>query len=198
MMQYIESLSRTLNSNFIDIKMSMLVVVHNQLIMTDKSKLLPIIKHINNKQDFVENVEKYHSSLLSYAFYLTGDVTLSKDLVQEAYYRAWVAKDSLKDWNAFRGWLNTILKRESARYFSKNKIQIDILDDNNQPTTKDDALENAINVNQVAKKLDQLPYIYKEVLTLYALGFTCEEISKRLELKLNTVLTRLQRARAKL
>ncbi len=59
------------------------------------------------------------TDLYRYAMWICGNDALAKDLVQETFLRAWRALDSLKDVDAAKSWLITILRREYARTFER-------------------------------------------------------------------------------
>ena len=68
--------------------------------------------------------------LFRYALWLTGQRALAEDLVQETYLRAWKALDELRDAQAAKPWLITILRREHARHHEKlgNRPATDLAD----------------------------------------------------------------------
>src|SRR5579863_5244402 len=60
--------------------------------------------------------------LLRFAFWLSRDLALAEDVVQETMLRAWKARDSLKDEAAAKPWLLTIIRREYARSFERKRL----------------------------------------------------------------------------
>ena len=59
-------------------------------------------------------MQAYSKDLYRYGLWLTKDVQVAEDLVQETFLRAWKAMDSLKDPGAVKSWLFTIYRRENA------------------------------------------------------------------------------------
>lgn len=64
--------------------------------------------------------------LYRYAWWLCRDRALADDLVQETLLRAWRSLDSLREEDAARQWLITILRREYLRELSRRKDTLDI------------------------------------------------------------------------
>src|SRR4029078_12280721 len=69
------------------------------------------------------------------AYCLCGDEALANDLVQETFLRAWRALGDLRETNAAKAWLITILRREHPDLYGRNTPQssdvseIDIADE---------------------------------------------------------------------
>ena len=78
---------------------------------------------IDNNVDFSRRAryEKLVASLYQdvyrYRFWLCKSQPLAEDLIQETFLRAWRSLDSLKNDNAAKAWLFTILRRENARLY---------------------------------------------------------------------------------
>ena len=137
--------------------------------------------------------------LLRFAFWLSRDLALAEDVVQETMLRAWNAQDSLKDEAAAKPWLLTILRREYARTFERKRlitVDIDELIAREEPTlgtTQDHELA------EMRAAIFKLPEEYREPLVLQVLmGYSTAEIGAELELSNAAVLTRLFRGRKKL
>jgi RNA polymerase sigma-70 factor (ECF subfamily) len=143
-------------------------------------------------------ISLYHADLYRYAFWLCRNSATAEDLVQETYLRAWKSLDSLLDANAAKSWLITILRRENARRFERKQFEIEQLSDE---VVDDEGLnpEQLAGESQIHKLINALSLEYREPLVLQLLfGMTGEEIASTLELNLNTVNTRLFRARQQL
>lgn len=143
----------------------------------------------------------YYQDLYRFAYWLGKDEHMAKDLVQEAYLRAWRAIDSLKDEKAAKSWIFTILRREFARQFEKKKPIISSLDnmvieveDNNQPSP-----DEIMDINITRQAMMNLEPKYAEPLMLQVIGgFSCEEIAEQLDISSSAVMTQLFRARKQL
>ncbi|MEZ5472900.1 MAG: sigma-70 family RNA polymerase sigma factor [Marinicella sp.] len=143
----------------------------------------------------------YYEDLYRFAFWLGKDEHMAKDLVQEAYLRAWRAIDSLKDEKAAKSWIFTILRREFARQFDKKKPAIDSMDDmpfeieDSQQYSPDDLMD----INLTRQAMMNLDQKYAEPLMLQIIGgFSCDEIAEQLNISQSAVMTQLFRARKQL
>lgn len=139
----------------------------------------------------------YHADLYRFAYWLCRDSDLAQDLVQDTYERAWKSLDALEDINAAKGWLFTILRRENARRFDRKRFEYEDteLDEimNDEVAGPDQDLSDA----QVRDAINALPEEYRAPLLMQVIGgFVSDEIAEQLELNINTVNTRLFRARA--
>jgi len=156
---------------------------------------------VNSKQrQFDALVRSLSGDLFRYAYWLCGDEALANDLVQETFLRAWRALGDLRETNAAKAWLITILRREHARLYERKTPQfsdvseLDIADERDavQPESagEDAAIRAAI------RRLDPK---YREPLLMQVLGgFSCEEIARELDISAAAVMTQLFRARQKL
>ncbi len=145
-------------------------------------------------------VHAYSKDLYRYGLWLTKDVQVAEDLVQETFLRAWKAMDSLKDPNAVKSWLFTIYRRENARRFEKVRPDTTPIDDINVDKfvhLEDDFAKTELIALRNALK--ELPEEYLEPLLLQVLGgYSCKEIAEILGIKSGAVMTRVFRARKKL
>jgi len=128
-----------------------------------------------------------------FAYWLTRDRPGAEDLVQEAYLRAWRALATLRDEQAAKSWLFSIVRNEYRRRWKSLKpAPSDAME---EPADGSDALQDWL----VRRHLQALPEDYREPLLLQVLGgFSCEEIADMLEVSCATVMTRLFRAHLKL
>lgn len=159
-----------------------------------------LITEGDRNAQFEAMVNAYSKDLYRYGLWLTKDVQISEDLVQETFLRAWKAMDQLKDPKAVKSWLFTIYRRENARRFEKVRPETTPIDDINvdQFAQIEDSFAK-IEVIALRKSLKDLPAEYLEPLLLQVLGgYTCDEIGEMLDIKSGAVMTRLFRARKKL
>ena len=141
----------------------------------------------------------YATDLYRYAAWLCGNEALARDLVQETFLRAWRALDSLKEQQAAKSWLITILRREYARTFERKVpplVDVDAVvvreEDELQP---DERLEREL----LREGMRSLPARYREPLLLQVvMGYSCEEIAAQLGITRSAVMTQLFRAREQL
>ncbi len=154
---------------------------------------------MNKQARFEAIAREYSTDMYRYAVWISGDHALAKDVVQEAFLRAWRALDKLKDEKAIKGWLFTIVRREYLRTFERkvpNFVDVDdvVLTELTQMEPEADS-EVAILRDAIAA----LPVKYREPLMLQVIGgFSCNEIAEKLGISRSAVMTQLFRAREKL
>jgi RNA polymerase sigma-70 factor (ECF subfamily) len=156
---------------------------------------------VNSKQrQFDALVRSLSGDLFRYAYWLCGDEALANDLVQETFLRAWRALGDLRETNAAKAWLITILRREHARLYERKTPQfadvseIDVADD------RDAAQPEHVGEDAVIRAaIHRLDPKYREPLLMQVLGgFSCDEIARELNISSAAVMTQLFRARQKL
>jgi RNA polymerase sigma-70 factor, ECF subfamily len=137
--------------------------------------------------------------LLRFAFWLSRDLALAEDVVQETPLRAWKSRDSLQNEAAAKPWFLTIIRREYARTFERKRpvtVDVDELISREEPifaATHDQGLV------EIRAALFKLPEEYHEPLVLQVLmGYSTAEIAAELGLTTGAVLTRLFRGRKQL
>ncbi|MDO7657213.1 MAG: RNA polymerase subunit sigma, partial [OM182 bacterium] len=70
---------------------------------------------LSRRARYEKLVASLYQDVYRYGFWLCKSQPLAEDLVQETFLRAWRSLDSLKNDNAAKAWLFTILRRENAR-----------------------------------------------------------------------------------
>lgn len=168
---------------------SSLKVVPKNL-MTDKER-----RHYS----YMQLVRLYHADLYRYSCWLCRSADTAQDLVQDTYLRAWKSIDLLQSEASAKAWLFTILRNENARRFERKQFQYqdveqDLLLDEHQVSP-----EQLYSQQQLLRQIESLEPEYSEPLILQIIGgFSGDEIAQLLALNLNTVNTRLFRARKQL
>ena len=144
-------------------------------------------------------VSVFHQDMFRYAAWLCRDVGIAEEVVQEALLRAWKSLDALRDDEAAKPWLLTIVRRENARYFERKRLEtVDI--DNLSPAQSALLAEtDDSDIDDLRQAIFQLDDDYREPLVLQVLmGHSTREIAALMGLQQGAVLTRLHRARLKL
>jgi RNA polymerase sigma-70 factor (ECF subfamily) len=143
--------------------------------------------------------QRLRPDLLRFAFWLSRDLALAEDVVQETMLRAWKAQDSLLDEGAAKPWFLTIIRREYARSFERKRlvtVDVDDLIAREEPML---AAAQDQDLAEMRSALFKLPEEYREPLVLQVLmGYTTAEIAAELDLSSAAVLTRLFRGRKQL
>ncbi len=144
-------------------------------------------------------VSVFYQDMYRYATWLCRDPGIAEEVVQEALLRAWKSLDALRDDEAAKPWLLTIVRRENARYFERKRLEtVDI--DNLSPAQSALLAEtDDSQVDDMRQAIFRLDDDYREPLVLQVLmGHSTKEIAELMGLQQGAVLTRLHRARLKL
>ena len=151
------------------------------------------------RQRFDSLVAVYYPDMFRYAAWLSRDRSIAEDVVQEALLRAWKSLDALRDDNAAKQWLLTIVRRENARYFERRLLEtvdIDELTASQEAAIAESPDPEIADMRAAIFRLDD---DYREPLVLQVLmGYSTKEIGQMMGLTQGAVLTRLHRARNKL
>ncbi len=143
--------------------------------------------------------ERLRPDLVRFAWWLCRDRTVAEDVVQEALLRAWKSRGELREAEAARPWLLTIVRREHARLYERRRLELSNLDDVIEIEPGALAVDTDVETLNLRLAMLRLPDEYREPLVMQVLGgFSTAEIASELGLTQTAVLTRLFRARARL
>ena len=151
------------------------------------------------RQRFDSVVTVFYQDMYRYAAWLCRDIGIAEEVVQEALLRAWKSLDALRDDDAAKPWLLTIVRRENARYFERKRLEtVDI--DNLTPAQSAMLAEtDDSDLDDMRQAIYRLDDDYREPLVLQVMmGHSTKEIAELMGLQQGAVLTRLHRARLKL
>jgi len=158
-----------------------------------------VYSDMNRQNRFETLVKAYSSDLYRFAFWLCNNHSIADDLVQDTFLRAWKALDKLEDEKKAKAWLITILRRENARRFERKQLELVDIEDVIVEDQLNLGPEQSLDKQQFYQAIAKLEIDYRDPLLLQVLGgFKTAEIAEILELNLNTVNTRLFRAKGQL
>ena len=171
-----------------------------------------LIRKILSGDDAAFNalVQKYQKSVHALVWRKVGDFHYAEEITQDAFLQAYEKLSTLKDPNQFAGWLYVIASRLCVAWMRKQKPAMQSLNDT--PLKEIDGLTYERYVLEqreseaterrheiVEELLEKLPDGEREVMTLYYLGeMTTKEIGNFLSVPVNTIVSRLHRARKRL
>ncbi|MCG9131940.1 sigma-70 family RNA polymerase sigma factor [Candidatus Poribacteria bacterium] len=159
---------------------------------------------------FTALVQKYQKSVHALAWRKIGDFHFAEDITQDVFLQVYKKLSTLKNPNQFAGWLYVTASRLCKNWNNKNKSVIESIEDISvleiQSMSYDryvsDQNEKAGSERRhkiVKILLSKLPESERTVMTLYYLGeMTAKEIGNFLGVSVNTVTSRLHRARKRL
>ena len=155
-------------------------------------------------------VQKYQKSVHALAWRKIGDFHYAEEITQDTFLQAYEKLPTLKNHNQFAGWLYVITNNLCTDWLRKKKPATQSLGDASVKTIDKLAYERYILEQREAEAterrheivkhlLEKLPESERTVVTLYYLGeMTTKEIGKFLGVSVNTITSRLQRARERL
>ncbi len=161
-------------------------------------------------QAFETLVQKHQGSIHALAWRKIGDFHIAEEITQDTFLQVYKNLSQLRNPNQLLGWMYVIANRLCLKWLEKNKSVMQSLED-----TSVEEIERVSYTHHVAeqreterterhhelvkKLLAKLPESERTVVTLYYLGkMTTKEISKFLGVSVNTITSRLQRARKRL
>ena len=159
------------------------------------------LRHKDQMQDFLDEVERAVPALRRYARALTRDADRADDLVQDCLERAirkhrlWRPTGPLQAW-LFRILVN--LHRNQARHIRRQGETVPIDGLPAEPSSPA-AQPGRLALAEMARAIDRLPDEQRQALLLVGLeGFDYSEAASILGIPAGTLMSRLSRARAAL
>lgn len=158
---------------------------------------------------FNEEFMPHTNAMYNFAYKLTFDEDDSKDLVQDAYMKAFRFIESFESGTNAKAWLFRILKNtfiNEYRKKSKQPTQVDYqdvesyynsasVDTSHTIDLRSSTMQNKIG-DEVTNAINSLPVDFRIAIILCDLeGFTYEEMAVILDIPIGTVRSRLHRAR---
>ena len=157
-------------------------------------------------------VEKYQKSVHALVWRKIGDFHYAEEITQDTFLRAYQNLSTLRNPSQFLGWLYVIASRLCLNWLRKQKpaMQLQSLEDTPMEEVAESAYARYVLERReaeatehrfeiVKKLLEKLPESERTVMTLYYLGeMTTKEIGKFLGVSVETIRTRLHRARKRL
>lgn len=166
--------------------------------VSDEALVLEVITH--DKEAYAQIVRRYQKPLLRYAEYLVHDPHFAADVVQASFIKAFEHLMSFDRKLSFSSWLYRIAHNEAMNCMRKHKHTVSMTDEfvqiPDQQLSVSDAYIRTELQNTVRHCLMHLSLMYREPISLYFLEEkTYQEISDILRLPINTVATRIGRAK---
>jgi RNA polymerase sigma-70 factor, ECF subfamily len=139
--------------------------------------------------------DRYQRPLFNFYSKLTGNRTLSEDLVQEVFLRILKYRQSYRAGTPFRAWIYQIARNARIDHFRKFPREVVFEPEMLPPVLPTDSAQEQQEVELLRRALSQLPEDKREILLLCRFQeLKYEEIAALLGCELNTVRTRIHRA----
>lgn len=145
---------------------------------------------------YAELVRRYQAQIVRLVGYLLGDPAEAEDVAQEAFVKAFMARDTFDRGDNFAGWIRTIAtrvafncRRDTA---TRERYHAAFAEPAEPVRSGDDGEVRDL----LANVLTRLSYAYREILVLrYVEELSVQEIGEVLELGESATKMRLLRAR---
>jgi RNA polymerase sigma-70 factor (ECF subfamily) len=139
--------------------------------------------------------DRYHTPLYNFYSKLTGDRTLSEDLVQEVFLRILKYKRSYTPGSNFRGWIYQIARNTRVDHLRKQKPETPWTPEIEPSAKPQDTAQQQQEVSMLHRALMQMSEEKRELLILSRLQeLKYDEIAKVLGCNVVTVRVRVHRA----
>lgn len=149
---------------------------------------------------------QFGDTLVRTAYLLLKDQQAAEEVVQDTFITAFHKIDQLKDPTKIKSWLVQITingcRSKQRKWSWKHLIPSMNTEreiDESSSFDPERHLLQSDRINQLSQAIHQLDYKYREVITLYYFhGYSIQEIVNQMNVKGNTIKTRLARGRAHL
>lgn len=163
------------------------------------------MEKINSKDNFIRLVEQYRNLVFSICLKMTGDYFAAEDLTQETFISAYKNLSTF-DGQSEKAWLCRIAGNKCIDYHRAAARRMVPTEEEEMPEPAggggDGPLQTVMNravMEELRQCIEALEPPYEEIARLHFMeGRTAKEISGYTGLGINTVQTRIYRAREKL
>ena len=163
-----------------------------------------------DEEAFTALVRKYQKSVHALAWRKIGDFHIAEEIAQDAFLQAYKNLATLRNPNQFAGWLYVIASNLCKRWHQSRKPAMQSLENTSVTEIEESSYKRHVSDQRemevmehrrevVKELLEKLPESERTVVTLHYLGeMTTKEIGKFLGVSVNTIKSRLRRARERL
>ncbi len=145
--------------------------------------------------------DKYAQAMFTIACRYLKDDEEAKDVMQEAFLKAFTHMDSYKPEYSFGAWLKRIVINQSLDVLKKRKVEFnyDEIDTQNSVEIDDWSFNTSVSKRSILDAIEKLNDKHKIVVKLYLIeGYDHQEISEILNIPVKTSRTHLSRGKNKL
>ncbi len=173
--------------------------------MVDETELIQSAQH-GDREAFDELVRRTYVDLFTLAVRLTGNEEDARDVVQDAYLRAWKGIGKFRGDAALSTWLYRITANCASTHLSRRRrTRTEPLLPGFEPAdarheAQPEAMaETSLDLAEIARAVDDLPPKLRAVVVLRDVyGLPHEAIAEELGISLSAAKVRLHRARKRL
>ena len=146
---------------------------------------------------FGELVSRHQAFVFGAALRVVRDPNRAQDIAQEAFLRAFRSAHQFRGESEVRGWLYSIARNLALNMVTRSREQPhDLVIDITDHASPESEIMRGHDIRAVRQAVDSLPEAMRDPLVLREYGdLTYEEIAVKLGIPLNTVRTRIFRAK---
>ncbi|QDP38937.1 RNA polymerase sigma factor [Radiobacillus deserti] len=159
-----------------------------------------------NEFNKLSHQDLFHKLILTYSeeikriiYFYIKDPMMAEDVLQDTFVSCFKKLRSFKHKSSYKTWLIRIAINKSKDYLKKSYVKRTVLGPISEKASTFTPEYSALQTErdtEINKQIDQLPIKQKDVILLYYYKeYGIDEIAQILEIKQNTVKTRLFRAR---
>jgi RNA polymerase sigma-70 factor (ECF subfamily) len=157
----------------------------------------------DRKALLTELMNAYGKDVWNFAFSMTKKWDQADDIAQEVFLKAYRNLHTFRSQSSVKTWLLAITRNMVLDYrkqaFFRRVVLVDAFRDDGAASSAEREVIETLAVNEMWKKVLELPYKYREVVILYAhYQLSMKEIAEMLGVSEGTVKSRLFHARRKL
>ena len=128
---------------------------------------------------------------------MTGNKQDAEDILQDAFYLAYVNIKKLKKMESFGAWLKTIVVNQCILHLRKKIHFVDIEQNTLNIEEETDAWMDDLSMSEINRKIQQLPDGCRIIFNLYLLeNYSHKQIAERLEISESTSKSQYHRAKS--
>jgi len=161
-----------------------------------------LIERCRNKDSKAQKIlyDRYAGLMLGICMRYVYERAEAEDILQEGFLKIFTKITEFEGRGSFEGWLKRVFVNTAITHYHKsskhNKYHYEIGDVQESKFEKETYTESEFTRDELFKVVDSLPEGYKMVFNLYAIeGYKHKEISKLLEIDINTSKSQYSRAK---
>lgn len=152
-----------------------------------------------NQEAYYELVSLYGNKLLRTSFLMVKDQAEAEDIVQETFIKVFKYIESFKGESSLYTWIYRISQNLIKDRFKSQIYTVPYEDNEVDFKTPEEIIINNIDREILKAELDNLNFIYKQVLVLFYFNdLSIKDISQILDEKEGTIKSKLSRGRVML
>jgi len=167
------------------------------VIMIEKIQIEASEINLKDKRIFEAVFKMFYPQGYVFVLKLLKDEEMSADITQEAFLYLWEKVGRFSNLMAFKSYLYCFLRDRALNYIRDHKEKLDV-EDYKDCIEDEDSVRGVVIEQEVRarilEEIDRLPGVKRDILMLRLEGYSYDEISKELQLSINTVKTHKKQA----